>query len=235
MFAAKKTFVRADMMMTELFFENPSLLLLMEHFDLDFVFSDKTVLQICNENKISKDVFISFANLYNGFGHAGIEIFSRTDIKDMLTFLRNSHQYYKNEKYPEILNLIGLLYEKNSMPEIKMIEEYFFEYFEEVVEHLDYEDRVAFPYISELIQKSRINDDKEQFSVDVYREHHTDIEFKLTELKNLLLRYIPLNNDRSLRRRLLFSLFELENDLNIHSTIEDGILIPLIKSIENDR
>lgn len=71
------------------------------------------------------------------------------------------------------------------------------------------------------------------FSGTEYLEHHTDIEIKLTDLKNLLFRHVSLKNDPVNRRKLLFSLIELEYVLNIHSLIEETILIPLVIKLEN--
>jgi regulator of cell morphogenesis and NO signaling len=231
----KKTFVKSEMKLTDLFFENPMLLLMMEHFDLNFVVHDKTVAQVCGESNISPEVFVSFANLYNGFHHQEGMQYSKQDILTMIAFLRNSHQYYKREKYPEIRWLIDQLYKHNETPEIKLVGKFFNDYFEEVTEHLDYEDQVAFPYFSNLIDSQPVFSMDHSFSADVYLDHHTDIESKLNELKNLLLRHIAIKGDRSLRRQLIFSLFELEYDLTIHSTIEESILIPAVKKLENQQ
>jgi len=70
------------------------------------------------------------------------------------------------------------------------------------------------------------------YSVSDYQEHHDNIEDKLEDLKNLLLKHLPLDNDQQIRRKLLFSLFELEYDLTIHTRIEDEILIPLVEKLE---
>ena len=72
----------------------------------------------------------------------------------------------------------------------------------------------------------------QKYAVAEYQEHHNDIEEKLNDLKSLLIKYLPLKNDQSIRRNLLFRLFELEYDLNIHSQIEELILIPLVSKME---
>lgn len=217
--------------MADLIMENPALLLLMEHFELDFIVHDKTVAQVCSENNISQLVFITFGNLYNGFAPTRNENYSNDDISVIIRFLTNSHSYYKQDKYPEIKSYINQLFSQNDAPEIKLVEKFFNEYFEEVNEHLEYEEKVAFPFFCELLNGTR-NKGRNSFSVREYSDHHSDIETKLADLKNLLLKHIALKNDRTVRRKLLFSLFELEFDLNIHSMIEEMILIPFIDQIE---
>lgn len=231
MYLTKKTFIKPEMKLSGLFFENPHLLVMMEHFGLDFIVYDKTVEQVCKENKLSLNVFLTVANLYNGFGiDKNIKI-SKSDIKTIITFLKNSHTYYKDEKYPEIKNLIALIAKNNESVAVNLIVKFFDEYFGEVLEHLDYEDKTAFPYFLDLLNKKIKK--KDTYSVKTYSSHHTDIETKIKELKNLLLVHIPLKNDCSLRRKLILKLFDLEYDLQIHYLIEESILIPIISEMED--
>jgi regulator of cell morphogenesis and NO signaling len=236
MYQTKKTYVKPGMKMAGLIFENPSLLMLLEHFKCDLVVHDFTVEQISRQYDVNPELFVFFCNLYNGFAPAGIENFRKTDIAVIIFFLRNSHIYYKNDKYPEIKEYISQMQLINRVPEMKMVELFFNDYFNEVTEHLDYEDQVAFPEICVNLglDDKILNPLAETFSVTTYRDHHTDIESKLSELKNLLLKHIPLNEDRVLRRKLLISLFELEFDLSLHSLIEETILIPLVKKYEKE-
>lgn len=233
MYQTHKTYITPDMKMSDLIIENPKLLLLLEHFEIDFAVKDKSVEQLCSENKIDPSVFLVFGNLYNGFFPDKDEINALNDISIIIRFLKNSHKFYKHDKYPELKYFIKQLHEKHNTEDILLIEKFFNEYFEEVLEHLDYEDSVAFPYICRLIEDGKFAGEL-NFSASEYSDHHSDIETKLTDLKNLLLKHISLKNDFSLRRKFLFSLFELEFDLNIHSLIEEKILLPLVGNIETE-
>ena len=231
MYQTHKTYITSDIKMADLVVENPKLLLLLEHFEIDFAVKDKSVAQLCVDNKIDLAVFLVFGNLYNGFFPDISEINALEDISTIIRFLKNSHRFYKHDKYPELKSFLVQLHERQNSADILLIEKFFNDYFEEVLEHLDYEESIVFPYIFKLIEEGKIAR-KNNFSANEYREHHTDIETKLTDLKNLLLKHISLKNDFSLRRKFLFSLFELEFDLNVHSLIEDKILLPLAGKIE---
>ncbi len=231
MYQTHKTYITPDMKMADLIVENPKLLLLLEHFEIDFTVKDKSVAQLCTENKIDLAVFLVFGNLYNGFFPDKNEINAIEDVSTIIRFLKNSHRFYKHDKYPELKSFLVQLHERQNSEDILLIEKFFNDYFEEVLEHLDYEESIVFPYICRLIDDGKIAR-KNNFSANEYLEHHTDIETKLTDLKNLLLKHISLKNDFSLRRKFLFSLFELEFDLNVHSLIEDKILLPLVGKIE---
>ncbi len=226
-------FVIPGMKISDIIINNPYLMLMLEHFGIPLEVREKTVGQICAENHVNAELFISVANLFNGFKPLPKTKYSFKDTKTIINYLQNSHQYYLNEKYPQIQYFIKEIYKINSHPEILMIEKFFDKYFMEVTEHLDYENQVVFPYVLSLDkQQSTDKNATGNYSVTEYREHHNDIEDKLNDLKNLLIKYLPLNKDQQLRRKLLFCLFELEYDLNIHSQIEDNILIPLVEEME---
>ena len=231
MYQTQKTYIKPDMKMLDLINENHSLLMLLEHLDIDFAVGDKTVAQLCNENGIHQSVFLLISNLYNGFYPNKGSIHLIEGIPVIIKFLKNSHRFYKEDKYPEIKEYLKKLQNKHNTGDIILIEKFFNDYFEEVLEHFDYEEKVAFPYFCKLIDTETAVQQSD-FSAKEYKEHHSDIETKLTDLKNLMLKHIALKNDLSLRRKFLYSLFELEFDLNIHSMIEEMILLPLIAQVE---
>ena len=234
MYQTHKTYIKLDMKMSDLINENYSLLMLLEHLDIDFAVDDKTVSQICNENNINQSVFLIISNLYNGFYPNKGDVHLIDDIPTIIKLLKNSHRFYKEDKYPEIKEYLIKLHDKHDTEDIILIEKFFNDYFEEVLEHLDYEEKIAFPYFCQLIETETIQQ-KSNFSAREYKEHHSDIETKLTDLKNLMLKHIALKKDLPLRRKFLFCLFELEFDLNIHSMIEEMILLPLITKVEKQQ
>ena len=235
MVQSKKIFVLPEARMAELVSENPYLMLMLEHFGIGLLVHDKTVRQICNENHVSEALFLTFANLFNGFQPSDTVTYSFTDLKTITLFLRNTHQYYLEEKYPQIRSYITQMFELNGQSAMLMVEKFFDEYFAEVKEHLHYEDQIVFTYVNNLFdcfEKKQLACLPGNYSVSDYQEHHDNIEDKLEDLKNLLLKHLPLDNDQQIRRKLLFSLFELEYDLTIHTRIEDEIFIPLVEKME---
>lgn len=86
MYQTKKTFIKPDMKLSDLIFENPSLLLMMEHFDINIAVRNNTVEQICNENHINHELFIAITNLYNGFNMTNTENISKPDTESIILF-----------------------------------------------------------------------------------------------------------------------------------------------------
>jgi regulator of cell morphogenesis and NO signaling len=235
MYFNRKQIVTADMKISDVILNNPYLILLLEHFGIGMHLKEKSIRDLCLENKINKELFLTFANLYNGIQFDSDNALSFSDIRTIIEYLKNSHRYYSEEMYPKILAIIKEMHIANNLQEMSLVEKFFREYFDEVTEHLDYENNIVFPYIIgiyETVINSKKPSDEIKYSVNEYKESHNDIEEKLNDLKNLLVKYLPQKNDQPIRRRLLFSLLELEYDLNIHSQIEDYILIPLVTTLE---
>lgn len=220
--------------MLDLLNENYSLLLFLQHFNVDFAVDNKSVGELCIENHINPGVFIVIGNLYNGFYPGKTEIENLNDLPSILKFLKNSHTFYKEDKYPELSEYLKILKQSQNRKDMELLELFFYDYFKEVLDHLRYEDEIAFPYFCSILD-ARGNDPTTGFSAEEYRNHHTDIETKLTDLKNLFLKHLPIKNELNLKRKFLNSLFGLEFDLKIHSMIEEKILIPVVARMERER
>jgi regulator of cell morphogenesis and NO signaling len=233
MYKTQKSYITKDKKMLDLINDNYSLLLCLQHFDIDFSVDNKTVEELCFENNIDINVFIVISNLYNGFFPVENEINKINNITPILQFLKKSHSFYIEDMYPELKYYLGKIKNVHSSIDFQLIEQFFNEYFEEVLEHLKYEEEIAFPYFYSLMRNEK-NKQTKSFSAKEYKSHHTDIETKLTDLKNLFLKHIKIKSDLSIKRKFLNTLFGLEFDLKIHSVVEEKLLIPLIERIENE-
>ncbi|MCA1741806.1 MAG: hemerythrin domain-containing protein [Bacteroidales bacterium] len=225
----------ADTKLSDAVSTNPFLLLLLEHFDIELPLQEKSLREVAVDHLVSPDLLLTIVNMYNDLHHVLLAPVTSDDISAIIKYLRNSHRYYSEEIYPDILMTISEMSQPGNLHETKLVKKFFDEYFSEVKVHLDYENETVFPYITHLHDRltgKAIPGDVSNYSVAEYREHHDDIEEKLDDLKNLLIQYLPMKEGRVMRRKLLFSLFELEHDLKIHSRIEDFILIPLVASME---
>ncbi len=227
--------VHRDDLVSELVIRSPYLFLMLEHFGINLMLQEKSVEQVCEESDIHLDLFLVIADLYVEANGQNSIRYEKKDVKQIIKYLRHCHFFYKEEKYPQIKAYIQLIKKLNPNPEIVMLERFFQQYFDEVSEHLDYENSTVFPYITDLMGKlegEEISSENIDYSVSQYRDHHDNIEEKLSDLRNLLVKFLPMGSDNSARRKLLFSLTELEFDLHIHSKIEDHVLIPLVEQME---
>lgn len=230
MFIQSKTFITPQVSLTRIIKENPLILLVLENFGIFHFPKGTTVHQICQKNHLNESLFIQICNLHNGYYIDHTIEYDISILSEIIQYLHNSHIFYRKEKYPEILNNIRKLSLESHQEILPIIEKYFEEYFSEVNEHMEYEELTAFPYFRSLITKK--NNQNSDFSSLTYQEHHTDIESKLNDLKELFIEHVHFNTPNALRRKILNGLSELEFELKVHSQIEDLILIPLVDRIE---
>ncbi len=222
--------------MADLLFENHFLIVMLENFDIQLGVGDKTVHEVCVEKGINTDVFLTFAALYEGTAYHANTALSIEDMPVIVAYLRNCHRYYLDEKYPKLKKHLQKMLDASTRKESKLVERFLTDYIEEVTEHINYENNIVFPYVTWLCGQLFENMHTENpidLHVSEYKEHHNEIEDKLHDLKNVLIKYLPFDNDRLPRRKLIEGLFELSYDLNVHSLIEDSILIPLVEKAEN--
>lgn len=225
----------SEVKVAELVSENSNILLMLEHFGIGPAFHEKNLEQISREFNINLHLLTAFAGIFITGQLSGTEKIGMSDIPSIISYLQSGHSYYLDEKLPVIRQLIHDMAALNDHPEISLAGKFFHEYELEVRDHLMYENDVVFPYISRLyatLNETAGKPELPSFSVSEYEEHHDDIEIKLSDLTNLLIKYLPVSGDRQIRRNLIINLFMLGNELRIHTLIEDKILIPVAEKLE---
>ena len=108
-----------------------------------------------------------------------------------------------------------------------VIQRFFDEYAEEVNKHMSYEEKVVFPYVRDLLKG--VKDPK--YNISIFRKRHDQIEMKIVELKNILIKYYP-GPGSNLLNSVLFDIFATEQDLASHNHVEDYLFMPAILALE---
>jgi len=213
----------------------------LNRFDIKLGFGDKSVEEVCLQNKVDVDFFLEIVNTFvdkDYFPKKHLQTFSVELITD---YLYKTHQDYLSVNVPEIEGLIEQMVDScfTQKDNIVLLKKFFNEYKQELINHTQREEEVVFPYTikieeaynSNKIEKSII-DLMETYSIDVFQNEHDNIEEKLFDLKNIIIKYLPQPKDLRLCNKLLHELFSLEQDLNDHSRIEEKVLVPKIREME---
>ncbi len=231
----KEIIIFGSMKMADVVANDQRTLILMPRFGISFGFGDKTVKQICQENDIQTDFFLMMANSFLHPHYFPQKKLKTVDIKLLLFYLASTHEYYMTEKIPTLKSLVNEFLKHHTNPAGQQLDSFFNDYIHEVVEHIEYEEKVVFPYIGNLLsyEKNVPGDSALQmYSIREFEDRHNNIEEKLSDLKSLLIKYFPPDNNQYLRIRILTELFDLEQDLVNHARLEDKVLIPVVEKIE---
>ena len=86
-----------------------------------------------------------------------------------------------------------------------------------------------FPHAEAVLRKGA----DRTFTIGEYEENHSNVEEKLEDLKNLVMKYMPAVCDQQDIFKALFYVFSLETDLEKHTVVENDILVPIVNRLEN--
>jgi regulator of cell morphogenesis and NO signaling len=220
--------------MSSLVTGNFNLLPVINRFGIYLGFKEKTIGELCEEQNIHTGFFLAIVNTYNDesyFPHSELLSFSPFLIID---YLMTTHQHYINYVLPKIerlLNQVLLTCEKDCSS-LKMINSFYQKYKTELLLHFQMEDEKVFPYIKELYTTKILKDPGNTMSV--FENEHTTVEVKLSDLKNLILKYLEPNYNSNAMNEFLFALFQFEKDIYDHARIEDKILNVQVLKFEKE-
>lgn len=229
------------MKMADVIHLNYQLLSVINRFDINLGFADLTVSEICEKQNINLDFFLEIVNAFNDKDYFPQKRMQNFSVLLIINYLRKTHRFYLDEKLPLIEKMISELIDKNEKDRksLNLLMKFFEEYRVELTNHIDREEKNVYPYILEL-QNALDNNSKSQsmiekmdaYSIHKYEGEHDNVEEKLFDLKNIIIKYLPPLFDSKICSNILIELFKLEKDLNDHSRIEDKVLVPKVAQME---
>lgn len=228
--------------MADLVHMNYLLISVINRFGISLGFGDNTVHDVCKKHNVNVDFFLEIVNSFNDPDYFPGKKLQNFSIQFIVDYLSKTHQYYLKEKIPEIETLIEQMldecYPHND--HAHLLNSFFKEYKDELITHISREDEIVFPYsihVENNFTKNTSGKDSREsanYSIINYRSEHNDIEEKLFDLKNIIIKYLPSPQNQALCHKVLTELFNLEKDINDHSRIEENVLIPKVILMETE-
>ena len=227
-----ETIYNKRMKVADLLASDSSLLSILQRLDIRLGFGEATINELCSRYGISVELFLMICNIYSFHEYnPHIDTLDKNDIKSITTYLRASHRYYTTVCFPAIHEGIHTLVKELDEVSRKLIDKFYDDYDNEIINHFKYEEEVVFPYIEKLMENNRPNDT--QYRIGQFEENHSNINEKLNDLKNIIAKYLDEGYSSPQRFELLNTIYSVENDLRKHSLIENKLLIPLVENMEN--
>lgn len=235
--------INKDMKMADVIHLDHHLLHVINRFNIQLGFEDKSVETVCTEYQVNTEFFLEIVNTYHDPSYFPLKNLQRFKPTQLIDYLQKTHYYYLGIKIPQIEHFINQLTLNNKMEQvhIKLLVDFFQSYKTELTAHITKEEQRVYPYVKRLerllsqsIDKEEIAKEIEAYSIQEYEEEHDDVEAKLYDLKNIIIKYIPSPSDSSLFNNILHDLFEFERDLNNHGRFENLILVPIVEKMEKD-
>lgn len=216
--------------MNELIKEDTSLLLTITRFGFSLGFGDKTVNEVCISNNVDVYTFLAVVNFISDGSNQEEINHHDISINAVVVYLKNAHHFFLDFKLPLIRKkLIEAIDDTvQEEPYRKMIMKFFDDYVAEVQKHMNYENDVVFPYVLRLVDGKK----DPRYNIAVFEKNHESIDSKLTDLKNILIKYFPAQYPNYLLNEVLFDLSDCEKDLEKHNRVEDYFFVPITETLE---
>lgn len=218
--------------MSDLICNNYSLLMVLSRFGLPLGFGDKTVKEVCALNGVDYNTFLAVVNFVDEDRSCLDEEDNGVSVVSLMSYLKQAHAYFLDFNLPAIRRKLIEAIDCSASNEVAfLILKFFDEYVAEVRKHMDYEDKVVFAYVEALLEEEK---ELPQYQISIFARRHNQIEAKLTELKNIIIKYYPAKRDTNLLNAVLFDIYNCEADLAMHCKVEDYMFIPAVRKLEKE-
>lgn len=214
--------------MSDLICGNYNLLLVMSRFGLSLGFGDQTVEQVCRQQGVHTGTFLAVVNFMEEECCMPEDDHEKVSIEALMDYLQQAHSYFLDFNLPAIRRKLIDAIDCSQDDVAFLILKFYDEYVNEVRAHMGYENDIVFKYVNALLK----GEDTAGYHIGIFSARHNQIETKLTELKNIIVKYYPAKSNNNLLNSVLFDIYSCEKDLCSHCRVEDYMFVPLIVEFE---
>lgn len=217
--------------MSDLICENYALLQVLSRFGISLGFGDKNVREVCELNNVDCNTFLTVVNFLIEDSNRMEDHLEGISVSSLMNYLREAHSYFLDFQLPSIRKKLMKAIGDSKEKEVTFLILRFFDaYVDEVKKHMEHENENVFTYVERLLR----GEHPQCYNISVFASHHEHIDTKLTELKNIIIKYFPAGGNNRLLNATLFDIFSCEEDLASHNRVEDFLFVPAIKKLEKE-
>ena len=221
----------SSLKMADLVNLNYRLLSVLSRLGMTLGFGETTVEEACRRHGINVSSFLLICNEYTYEGYIpSDDLLCMGTPQDIVRYLHQSHIFYVDRELPELEKSLKSLVATCEGKLKYTIDRFFSEYKKELENHFAYEESIVFPYVRSF----GTGQVSEVYSIEQFEENHSNIDEKLCDLKNIVMKYLPEQCDPVRRNDVLYHICFLEEDLGKHTLIEDNVLIPMMSRLEGN-
>lgn len=221
--------VTPDTKLCEVIVDEPSVVPVINRFDIVLGVGDRTIKSICKEKGIDTSFFIT---ILNAFIHESFFLENVTgafNAGDVVDYLRKTNNSYLRNQLPNIeRHFAALISRSDSNNNLPLLFNFYREVKTEIERRID-SDNQWFDAITSAEQSNS------EVSVpgNAVQAESDSIEDKLSDLINMFVIHLRGDYDRNLCHAVLFAVISLEKDIRQNNRIRNRVLRPLVDALNS--
>ena len=221
--------VTPDTKLCEVIVDEPSVVPVINRFDIVLGVGDRTIKSICKEKGIDTSFFIT---ILNAFIHESFFLENVTgafNAGDVVDYLRKTNNSYLRNQLPNIeRHFAALISRSDSNNNLPLLFNFYREVKTEIERRIDSDNQ----WFDAIISAEQSNSEVSVAGNAVQAESDS-IEDKLSDLINMFVIHLRGDYDRNLCHAVLFAVISLEKDLRQNNRIRNLVLRPLGDSLNS--
>ena len=221
--------VTPDTKLCEVIVDEPSVVPVINRFDIVLGVGDRTIKSICKEKGIDTSFFIT---ILNAFIHESFFLENVTgafNAGDVVDYLRKTNNSYLRNQLPNIeRHFAALISRSDSNNNLPLL----FNFYREVKKEIEWRIDSDNQWFDAIISAEQSNSEVSVAGNAVQAESDS-IEDKLSDLINMFVIHLRGDYDRNLCHAVLFAVISLEKDIRQNNRIRNRVLRPLVDALNS--
>lgn len=221
--------VTPDTKLCDVIVDEPSVVPVINRFDIVLGVGDRTIKSICKEKGIDTSFFIT---ILNAFIHESFFLENVTgafNAGDVVDYLRKTNNSYLRNQLPNIeRHFAALISRSDSNNNLPLLFNFYREVKTEIERRIDSDNQ----WFDAIISAEQSNSEVSVAGNAVQAESDS-IEDKLSDLINMFVIHLRGDYDRNLCHAVLFAVISLEKDIRQNNRIRNRVLRPLVDALNS--
>lgn len=221
--------VTPDTKLCEVIVDEPSVVPVINRFDIVLGVGDRTIKSICKEKGIDTSFFIT---ILNAFIHESFFLENVTgafNAGDVVDYLRKTNNSYLRNQLPNIeRHFAALISRSDSNNNLPLLFNFYREVKTEIERRIDSDNQWFDAIISAEQSNSEVS-----VAGNAAQAESDSIKDKLSDLINMFVIHLRGDYDRNLCHAVLFAVISLEKDIRQNNRIRNRVLRPLVDALNS--
>lgn len=221
--------VTPDTKLCEVIVDEPSVVPVINRFDIVLGVGDRTIKSICKEKGIDTSFFITILNALIHESFFLENVTGAFNAGDVVDYLRKTNNSYLRNQLPNIeRHFAALISRSDSNNNLPLLFNFYREVKTEIERRIDSDNQ----WFDAIISAEQSNSEVSVAGNAVQAESDS-IEDKLSDLINMFVIHLHGDYDRNLCHAVLFAVISLEKDIRQNNRIRNRVLRPLVDALNS--